>query len=203
KDEDPNGIYWIEDPELYKQLDDYCMQDVAVTREIYESVPDLSDTEQLVWLLDQRINDYGFYLDRELALAARKIAAEANPRINDELAKITNGVITAFTQVPRITKWVSDQIGKTTLGKAIIEDLLTRPLPDHVRRVLELRLLGAQAAVAKVDALLQACVAKVAALLQRCVDDGRVGGSFIYHAAGPGRWSSRGAQVHNLKRPMT
>ena len=192
KGEDPDGIYWWDDPEEYVRLDDYCMKDVAVTREIYEIVPDLSDDEQLVWLLDQRINDYGFYLDRKLALAARKIAAEANPLINEELAAITNGVITAFTQVPRITKWVGDQIGKTTLGKAVIEELLTRDLPSHVRRVLELRLLGAQAAVAKVDAL-----------LQRCGADGRVRGSFVYHAAGPGRWSSRGAQVHNLKRPMT
>jgi DNA polymerase len=189
KGEDPDGLYWPDDPEEYVKLDNYCMTDVATTREVYETVPDLPDFEQIIWMLDQRINDYGFYLDRKLALAARKIAAEGNPRINDELDKITNGVITSFTQVPRITKWVSEQIGKTSLGKAIIEDLFKRDLPPHVRRVLELRLLGAQAAVAKVDALLQ----------RRC-PDGRVRGSFVYHAAGPGRWSSRGAQVHNLKR---
>jgi DNA polymerase len=32
------------------------------------------------------------------------------------------------------------------------------------------------------------------------MDDGRVYGEYQFHAAGTGRWSSRGVQVHNLKR---
>jgi DNA polymerase len=193
KGEDPNGIYWVDTPEKREQLDGYCIHDVLATYDIHTQLPGLSEEEYLVWLLDQSINDRGFYLDRELAQAAAKIAAEMKPRINDELTKITNGVITAFTQVPSITKWVKQHIDSKTMRKSEIELLLARPnLPAHVRRVLELRLLGAQAAVAKVGALLQ----------RRC-DDGRIRGSFVYHAAGPGRWSSRGAQVHNLKRPLT
>ena len=165
---------------------------MLATYDIHNGLPGLSEHERLVWIFDQLVNERGFFLDRELATAAAKIAAEIKPRINDELSKITNGAITAFTQVPRITKWVKQHIESKTLRKSDIEQLFKLNLPDHVRRVLELRLMGAQAAAAKVGALLQ----------RRC-DDGRVRGSFIYHAAGTGRWSSRGAQVHNLKRPQT
>lgn len=193
KGEDPNGIYYVDTPEKRAQLDEYCKMDVAATREIYQSLPDLTEQEQQIWLLSESVNDHGFHLDRNLAKAAAKIAEEMKPRINDELTKITNGIITAFTQVPRITKWVRQHVPEIkSLNKEKLGELLDGDLPDHVRRVLELRLLGAQAAVAKVGAL-----------LQRRSPDGRVRGSFVYHAAGTGRWSSRGAQVHNLKRPLT
>ena len=59
-----------------------------------------------------------------------------------------------------------------------------------VRRVLELRLGGAQAAVKKIDAL-----------LQRAGDDNRVRDTFRYHGASNGRWSGEGLQPQNLKRP--
>ena len=60
-----------------------------------------------------------------------------------------------------------------------------------VRRVLELRLGGAQAAVKKIDAL-----------LARAGDDDRVRGAFRYHGAATGRWAGEGFQPQNLKRPV-
>ena len=193
KGEDPSGVYFYDDIEKHAISDDSCMTDVKAAREIYLSLPELSPEEYQTWLLDQRINDRGFYLDYDLAMAARKIAAAAKPLINDELTKLTGGEVTAVTQVERIVKWLGQYIeGVDSLAKGALEELLDLDLPDNVRRVLELRLLGAQAAVAKVDAL-----------LQRRGPDGRVRGSFVFHAAGTGRWSSRGAQVHNLKRSLT
>ena len=59
-----------------------------------------------------------------------------------------------------------------------------------MRRVLELRLGGAQAAVKKINAL-----------LSRAGDDDRIRGAFRYHGAAPGRWSGEGFQAQNLKRP--
>ena len=59
-----------------------------------------------------------------------------------------------------------------------------------MRRVLELRLGGAQAAVKKIDAL-----------LARAGDDDRVRGAFRYHGASTGRWAGEGFQPQNLKRP--
>ena len=61
-----------------------------------------------------------------------------------------------------------------------------------MRRALELRLGGAQAAVKKIDAL-----------LARAGDDDRVRGAFSYHGAATGRWAGEGFQPQNLKRPET
>ena len=63
-------------------------------------------------------------------------------------------------------------------------------MPAPVRRVLELRLGGAQAAVKKIDSL-----------LARAGDDDRVRDAFRYHGAATGRWAGEGFQPQNLKRP--
>ena len=60
-----------------------------------------------------------------------------------------------------------------------------------VRRVLELRAGGAQAATKKIDAL-----------LARAGADDRIRGAFRYHGASTGRWAGEGFQPQNLKRPV-
>jgi DNA polymerase bacteriophage-type len=75
--------------------------------------------------------------------------------------------------------------------KAIEKKLLDPELVPAVRRVLELRLGGAQAAVRKVDAL-----------LARAGDDDRIRGAFRYHGAATGCWAGEGFQAQNLKRPV-
>jgi DNA polymerase bacteriophage-type len=64
-------------------------------------------------------------------------------------------------------------------------------LSASVRRVLELRLGGAQAATKKINAL-----------LARAGADDRIRGGFRYHAAATGRWGGEGFQPQNLKRPV-
>lgn len=68
--------------------------------------------------------------------------------------------------------------------------MLDPELPVLVRRVLELRAGGAQAAAKKLDAL-----------LLRAGDDDRIRGAFRYHGAATGRFSGEGFQPQNLKRP--
>src|SRR5262249_52287100 len=109
-----------------------------------------------------------------------------------ELAAITSGTVCKISQIARLLRWLQQQ-GCTakTLDKKAIEKLLLDPdLPPHVQRVLELRIGGAQAAVKKINAL-----------LIRAGTDDRVRGSFKFHGAATGRWSSEGVQVQNLKRP--
>ena len=61
-------------------------------------------------------------------------------------------------------------------------------MPAAVRRALELRQGGAQAAAKKIDAF-----------LARCDSDGRIRGALRYHGASTGRWVGNG---ENLKRPL-
>ena len=193
KDEDPSGTYWFEDQERLNRLYSYCKQDTAVERELHDRLPALPQSERALWLLSYKINDRGFCVDHTFAEAARKIAKAAAPEIDAELAEITGGAISGIDQITRLMAWLKDQGGFAAPSldrKAIEKQLEKDDLPPAVRRVLELRLGGAQAAVKKIDAL-----------LARAGDDDRVRGSFRYHGASTGRWAGEGFQPQNLKRP--
>jgi len=194
KGEDPRGVYWVDDDESRVRLEGYCATDVEATRELFHTIPRLSEAEQRLWVLDQKINGLGFHLDAKLARAAHCVVTAAFPAIDVELDKLTGGAVTAACHVARLKTWLQRNgvdVGER-LTKGTVEELLGRDLPPAARRAIELRALGAQAAVKKVHAL-----------LNRREADGRIRGSFIFHAAGTGRFSSRGAGIHNLKRPET
>ena len=191
KDEDPNGVYWHEDTAQTERRDSYAKGDIETMRDLYDVLWPLSDEEQQVWFMDQRINDRGFYTDEKLLLAMRKVITAAGIDINSTISRKTGGVVTTVDKVAKLKAWLNT-CGLTvkSLDKKTIPLLIAdKKTPAEAKAVLELRLAGAQAAVKKVDAF-----------LERRSADGRVRGAFVYHSAGTGRWSSRGAQVHNLKR---
>ena len=192
KDEDLAGIYWFDDQERLGRLYAYCKQDGEVERELHGRLPPLSVAEQALWVLSSRINERGFHVDRPFAETARRIAQTAGPEIDAELAELTNGAVAGINQVARLQQWLQDQgcTAKTFNRKAVDRLLGKDDLPQPVRRVLELRRGGAQAATKKIDAL-----------LARAGDDDRLRGSFRHHGAATGRWSGEGFQPQNLKRP--
>jgi DNA polymerase len=195
KDEKPDGIYWFEDQERLNRLYAYCKQDVEVERELYGRLPPLSASEQSLWELSSQINQRGFCVDRAFAEAACKIAEAAAPEIDIELAELTSGDVTSINQVARLTAWLRDHgCALESLDRKAVERQLAKgedELPPLIRRVLELRLGGAQAAVKKIDAL-----------LARAGTDDRIRGGFRYHGAATGRWTGEGFQAQNLKRPI-
>jgi DNA polymerase len=195
KDENPNGIYWFEDQERLDRLCEYCGQDVEVERELYNWLPPLSQTEQKIWQLSHQINIRGFHIDRAFAEAARKVAEQAAPDIDQEIKEITNGDVTTINQVARLAAWLQDHgCNLQTLDQKAIERQLQKgddELATPVRRALELRRSGAQAATKKITAL-----------LERAGADDRICGGFRYHGAATGRWSGEGFQAQNLKRAV-
>jgi DNA polymerase len=194
KYEDPNGIYWHDEPDKVQRLIVYNVTDVEVEREADHRLLPLSDAEQAIWLLSNKINSRGFCVDRKFALAARKIAGEVMPEINDELSALTDKVVTSINQVAKLKLWLQSQGCTTTsLDSDAIEKLLEgEELPTLARRALELRQAGAQAAARKLDALLASAGS-----------DDRIRGSFKYHGASTGRWAGEGLQPQNLKKPET
>jgi DNA polymerase len=192
--EDPQGVYWFDDPERLQRLYAYCQQDTACERELYYRLPALSATEQSLWALSCAINALGFCVDRTFAEAARKIAQAAAPEIDAELSRITNGAVTKINQIAKLVTWLQQQgyKGQSLDRKAVEKQLAEHEdLPSPIRRALELRLGGAQAAVKKIDAL-----------LARVGGDDRVRGAFRFHGASTGRWAGEGFQPQNLKRPV-
>jgi DNA polymerase len=195
KDENPNKVYWFEDEERLDRLYSYCAQDVEVERELYNRLPPLSPTEHEIWQLSHQINVRGFHIDRAFAEAARKIAEQAAPDIDREIQEITSGDVTSTNQVARLTAWLQDHgCNLQTLDQKAIERQLQKgddELATPVRRALELRRGGAQAATKKINAL-----------LTRAGADDRIRGGFRYHGAATGRWSGEGFQAQNLKRAV-
>jgi DNA polymerase bacteriophage-type len=194
KDEDPEGLYWFDDEERLQRLYKYSLQDAEVERELYYALQPLLPEEQKLWQLDALVNARGFHFDRALAEAARQIALALTPELNAELLVLTGGAVTTLHQVARLKTWLTQQgCAVGALDKAAIEELLgSEQLPANVRRALEIRQGGAQAAAKKIDAL-----------LARCDRDDRIRGALRFHGASTGRWSGNGVQPQNLKRPLT
>jgi len=193
QDEDPNGVYWFDDPERREQLYAYCEQDVATERALHHKIEGLSPEEQLLWALDARINNRGIYIDGKLLDAAINIAEAAERAINTELLTITEGTLETIHQTARLMAWLAGygcvvtDVQKTTLERA----LTRKDIAPAARRVIELRLDGAHAAAAKL-------------ITMRAWrnGDGRARGCFRFHGASTGRWTSFGIQLQNLKRPL-
>jgi DNA polymerase len=193
KNEDPNGIYWLDDPERLERLYAYCRQDVEVERALHNRVGFLSDEERAVWILDQAINDRGLQIDSDLARAAIRIAGTARERIDAELARLTGEAVTSINQVQKLVAWLgAHDCEVKDLQKGTLHHALTRKnISSEAKRVIELRLDGAHAAANKFEAMVA------------WANENRVHGAFRFHGASTGRWTSLGVQLQNLKRPLT
>jgi DNA polymerase len=140
--------------------------------------------------MDQHINDRGIHLDRKLLDAAIKIAKAVQREIDEELCNITEDAVSTVNQKDKIQAWLaSHDCIVTDLQKATLQKALTRSqLPAAARRVIELRLDGALAAARKLQTM-----------KNWMAEDDRIRGCFRYHGASPGRFTSLGVQVQNLK----
>ena len=194
KGEDTTQTFYFCDDDRLQRLFAYCEEDVRVTREIFSRLPELSPQEQKLWELDACINHRGFFVDVVLAQAAHQIALAAGPEINTELATVTDGAVSSVHQIAKLQGWLA-QHGCTSksLDKKTIETLLqTDDLLPAVRRVLQLRQDGGQAAAKKLSTL-----------LATVGDNDRIRGGFKFHAAATGRWGGAHFQPQNLKKAKT
>lgn len=195
KGEDPGGLYFNEPadfPEKFERFCLYCEDDVRAEASADRRMVPLSDAEQEMYVISERINDRGIRIDRRSARAALALAEKAKRQLDREMRLATGGYVTACSQPGKLVEWVQNQgVTLSSAAKAEITELLEADdLPAHVRRALELRQEAAKTSVSKLTAF-----------LNRAGADGRIRGTFMFCAAGTGRWSSVGAQVHNMPRP--
>ena len=188
-----DAIRWHDSPEDRTRFAEYCKRDVIIERMVFNALPPMPLAEQENWELDAIINERGFCTDIALAKAARDLARNERLRLNAEIADLTDGEITSIDQVERIRDYVERNGHQlTSLNKRSVSAVLAHEPDEAVRCVLELRREGARASVRKLDRLLSAVET-----------DDRLRGSLRFHAAHTGRWSGRGYQPQNLKRPET
>jgi DNA polymerase len=192
KGEDPEGVYWLDDPASRAQLGEYCKQDVATERAAHLRTGFLTPALQTEWLLDVVINDRGFYTDLALASAARELVRVEQKRIKGDVAALTEGRITSIGQVGRIKAFLKGNGHDVkSVDKRSVAAVLAHDPGEEVRKLLELRQEGGSASVHKLDSLFA------------CADaDQRVRGTLKFHGSSTGRWSGSRFQPQNLKKPV-
>ena len=188
-----NNEFWTPEtaPEDFLKLYAYCKTDVEVERALHHRLMELSDAEQKVWQLDQKINNHGILVDLVAINKALALVAQEKARLDGEILRVTGGVVGSCTEVQLLVKWIKSQGVKITgLAKADVLDALGGDdLPPQVRTALELRKEAAKSSTAK-----------LVAMRDRAHTDGRIRGIHQYHGASTGRWAGRGVQTQNLPR---
>jgi DNA polymerase len=190
--EDPTKIYWHDDPNLIATLKSYNQDDVGNAVKIAEILGFIPPHEQDIWTFDAGVNDRGLGFDIPLIDAAINIIEEVSIESKEKLATLTNGDISSPAQTQRILKWCAEHGCPipNTQKKTVEETLARSDLAPEVRQLLTLRQEGAQAAANKFMTM------------RRWLNGGsRIYQCFRYHGAMPGRFTSIGVQVQNLKKP--
>jgi DNA polymerase len=170
-----------------------CKSDVQATRAAYHSprLRPLLREERSQLLLDMKINERGICANVPFLEAVRDLAVKERNAVNVRLNELSVGVITSVDQVKRIKDAINARGHQmTTLGKRSVSATLAHESDAFVRELLLLRQRGAYASVRAAKRL----------LAHADPVDGRIRGWGRIFGGGPGRWSSPGPQLHNLKR---
>jgi DNA polymerase len=144
--------------------------------------------EDIIWALDQKINDRGIPVDTEaLSATQREIDLELI-RLNEVSVSICGF---RASQRNGILDWVREQgVVMADLTKLTVKETLAGDLPKQVRRVLDIRQMVGKTSTAKVGRLLDWTCA-----------DGRVRNTLQYYGAyRTGRFAGRGPQIQNFPR---
>lgn len=178
------------DPELLKQLFDYCAQDVRTEMAIGSVLRPLEDVEQAVWTLTQRINIRGVPVDpRELQNAVLAVN-KAQAAIDAECVALTG---CKPSERAKLLDWINQKIPHAPmpdLTAETVSKMLQCNIFPVIKKALELRQDGSQTSVAKYAKMLE---------IQR---EGRIRNTLVYHGASTGRWASRGGlNLQNIARP--
>ena len=187
------GIFNM-DPELLKQLFDYCAQDVRTEMAIGAVLRPLSQAEQDIWTLTQRINLRGVPVDPNELHNAVLAVCRAQDAIDNELLALTG---CKPSERQKLLDWLNaqgadmlDMTAETVSKKLVSTNFNNLFAGEDVKRALELRQEGSQTSVAKYAKMME---------IQR---EGRIRNTLVYHGASTGRWASRGGlNLQNIARP--
>lgn len=179
-------------PEKWQKFLDYCKQDVKVEQAIREKLSwfEIPETEVKLWQLDQRINDTGILIDKQLVKQAIRLDLENKELLTKRAIELTG--LDNPNSAAQLKKWLEAKTGDevATLNKNAIPALLNNAIDGTVTEVLKIRQEASKTSVKKYLAMEKgACV------------DGRVRGLLQFYGANrTGRWAGRLVQVQNLPK---
>lgn len=180
-------------PAEWARFKQYAGNDIVAMRECVKRMPAWNWNESAIaeWHLDQRINERGFQVDRELTRAGARAAVTEKERIGVRFRELTRGVVDRPSQRAQFQEFVHKEFGveleDTT--KATFTQMLREPGLDP--RLAELMNLSMAAN--------KTSTAKYAALDPAVGPDGRFRGGLQFAGAGrTRRWAGRLFQPQNL-----
>jgi DNA polymerase len=182
---------WHEDLEDFLKLCEYCITDVETEYGVYTSLLDLPPFEQLIYRLDQEINDNGVHIDVDAVQNLIYKIELKEQRLLDRVNDITSGALQSTRQRDATLAWLKangldlENLQKETVKKVIEKE----PMSDPVLELLQIR-----------QAMAKSSVSKLSAMLRVACRDKRARGTILYHAAGTGRFGGRLLQPQNLPR---
>lgn len=185
-----NASEWHENPDEFKILCEYCIQDVEAEHSLSNALYDISDKELEVFQLDMKINDRGVKVDiSSIENIIEKVKAKETSLLL-ETQQITHGALKSPRQIAQTLLWLQTKgVHTLDLKKDTVEKLLKTELDPKARRVLEIR-----------QSLSKSSVSKLTAMKKRASKGDRVRGTLMYHGANTGRWAGKGIQPQNLPR---
>ena len=192
----PHKGVFNDDPELLNELFNYCKQDVRTELAVVSNLRHLSDHEQEVWAMTQRINIRGVPVDPSELHNAVWAVCRAQDALDNECIALTGCKPSERT---KLLNWINERLIEPLpdLTAETVSTILQRNEQfglfdpgDRVIRALELRQEGSQTSVAKYAKMME---------IQR---NGRIRNTLVYHGASTGRWASRGGlNLQNIARP--
>lgn len=183
-------------PQEWEAFKEYARLDVEAMREVYYRLPkfNATESEKILWELDQKINRRGVQVDVLFAKKALEAIEVAKKGLTERTQDLTNFELDSATRRDALIKHLLENHGFeiADLQKSTIEAVLKDPsLSSGLRELLEIRL--------------QACTtstSKYTALVNGANDDGRLRCLLQLNGASrTGRWSGRTFQPQNLPRP--
>ncbi len=179
-------------PEKWEMYKEYNMYDVLAEREIFKRLDryDIPDIERRLYALDQRINDKGILIDRELAESAIWVDGEYKEALT---ARAKAMGVEKPSSTLEMRRWIKIKTGQDveSFAKEVMPDLLEEFKDNStVLEMLDIRSRLARTSVKKYYAMVNCAMA-----------DGRVRGTFQFYGANrTGRWAGRLLQLQNLSK---
>jgi DNA polymerase len=190
-----------DEPAAFREFAAYCLQDVRTEQAIHKALkpfelvgPDVLDT----FLLDIHLNDRGIPVNIPALKNARRIVDSLMADRTTEFVALTG---LQPTQREAVKGWLAAK-------GVMLEDMQGDTLADKIAELkkievytIDLDIIAAARCLELYSELRFAAVKKVHTMLDSANADGRVRGTLLYHGAGTGRWSGRGMQPQNFKKP--
>lgn len=176
-----------EDPVDGPKLWDYNDRDIEAEAEANSRLPDLDPVQMQSWRDDQAINRRGVMIDLPAVRACIAIINQATDRYVTELEALAG---CKPSEVQQLQGWLhAHGVHLDSLDEEHVEEALTRELPPHCRRALEIR-----------KTVGSASVKKVFAMLHQATPAARLHDLYKWHGARTGRPTGEGPQPTNLPK---